>query len=818
MAILIKGHLKNEYYINTEKENSPDPLKIVFVQLGSPRSPRVSHVRSFLREFLGDPRVVDLPRFFWNIILYLFVLPLRPYRSAQAYARIWDGKKFPLISNTQKFIKKMAETSGLKLGIEIDYVFLLSRPRFKHLFDRFERNLKNKNLSPWPSQWLIVPLFPQFSESTSLSGYDLWSKEILKRSVIPNFQFLTNFHRSCAFIDNSVRLIQEKMGAELGQPSTALVISFHGIPKRRVLFKNDPYYLHCSETYILLKRNLKIEERNIFFTFQSRFGSEEWLTPYTEEVVCSLPLKGFNKCFIYCPSFVSDCLETTDEIGNEMAHLALKKGVEVIQIPCLNDDSKWAFDFAHYLKTFSQNKDEVKKLEYVCSPEEISMIPDQKMQSEPLSKETTGTLKIVFLTLFLDLLGFSIIFPLFPALAKYYLTVDSQNIFLRFIFDSIASFTTGSTELNGQTLVLFGGALGAIYSLLQFIAAPLWGGLSDRYGRKPILLVSIFGLFISYVLWFFSGSFTLLILARLIGGIMGGNISTATAVVADITSEKNRSKGMAIIGIAFALGFIFGPAIGGILSLYNLLDYYPDLATYGVNPFSLPALVAAFLSLFNLFYLQKKFKETLSVENRGKISHIRSSNPFRLFKPLPYPGLNLTNFSYFFFLASFSGMEFTLTFFAHEKLGMSSFDNGMMFIYIGFLIALVQGGYVRRKASMVGEKKMALQGLTFLIPGLLIIAFASTKMTLYFGLFFLAVGSAMAIPCLTALASLYAPSHEQGHAIGVFRSLGALARVVGPIFASLMYWKWGASSAYIAGATSLLIPISMLFMLPKVKN
>ncbi|MCO4794983.1 MAG: MFS transporter [Bacteriovoracaceae bacterium] len=436
------------------------------------------------------------------------------------------------------------------------------------------------------------------------------------------------------------------------------------------------------------------------------------------------------------------------------------------------------------------------------------------MEQPPLTPEAKSSLKIVFLTLFLDLVGFSIIFPLFPALAKHYLEVDSDNYFLRLIFDSIHNLLQASGQLDMSSIVLFGGALGALYSFLQFLAAPLWGVISDRIGRKPVLLISVAGLALSYLLWFFSGSFTLLILARLVGGIMGGNISTATAVVADVTQKENRAKGMAFVGIAFAFGFIFGPAIGGILSMFDITEYYPGLAKYGVNPFSLPAGLSFILSMFNLYWLATKFKETLPESKRGKSATDRSINPIVLFKPLPYKGVNLTNFGHFFFLMAFSGMEFTLTFLAVERLSYSSMDNAYMFIFIGFVIALVQGGIVRRKARQVGEKKMSVMGLITLIPGLVLISNANSSGLLYLGLFFLATGSSMAIPCLTSLVSLYTPSEYQGKSIGIFRSLGALARVIGPITASVLYWKMGSAYPYLFGAAFLIIPILMIGMLP----
>jgi MFS family permease len=313
-------------------------------------------------------------------------------------------------------------------------------------------------------------------------------------------------------------------------------------------------------------------------------------------------------------------------------------------------------------------------------------------------------------------------------------------------------------------------------------------------------------LFLSYVLWFFAKDFTWLIVARLLGGIMGGNLSVASAVVADVTEAKNRSKGMAFIGIAFALGFIFGPAIGGLLSLVDLTVIYPTLVEYGVNPFSSPALLAAVLSFINLFLIIKKFPETLP-KNKPIDGHVRSANPVKLFTPLPYRNVNMINWTYFLFILAFSGMEFTLTFLAFERLAFTPLQNGYMFIYIGLLIAMVQRGDVRRKAAQIGEKKMAIQGLIITLPGLLIIAFAHSTFMLYLGLFFLAVGSAMGIPTLTSLVSLLTPAHEQGRSLGIFRSLGSLGRVIGPLAASVIYWRFGSSIQYVAGTIFLIIPI-----------
>lgn len=796
---------------------STSKTKVIFVQLGSPKSPKISDVRHFLKEFLVDPRVVDINPWLWKIILYLFVLPFRPRKSAKLYQRIWDGKNFPLILITENFTKKIR---GLIKNpkIEIEHAFLLSDPRISDIWDKWERD-------PTPATKLkIIPLFPQYSESTIASGLDALGNEIKKRVRIPEISVVTNFHQTRAFIDNSVNQIDKyllQLKAD-GKSIDKLLLTFHGIQKRRVVTKHDPYYRQCYETFFLIRKNIKnIEHHKIQITFQSRFGTEEWLTPYTEETVVKLIGKGHKNLAIYSPSFISDCLETLDELGTELKETAHKNGGETFFIPSLNDDDKWCQDFSRYVENQVLASQEIQEQDFYILEKndylEFEKMSQQelKMKAEPMNNETKKTLKIIFLTIFLDLLGFSIIFPLFPTLAKHYMTVDADNIFLKIIFgsiQSIANYTHGSNLFGG--IVLFGGILGALYSLLQFIAAPMWGKLSDKIGRKPVLLISLTGMAISYILWFFSGSFTVLIIARIIGGIMGGNISTATAVVADVTSKENRSKGMAIIGVAFALGFVVGPALGGILSIWDLTVLHPSWAQYGVNPFSMPAALAFGLSAFNVIWVGLKFKESLPVEKRGLGIIERSANPLKIFKMLPYPGVNLVNFGNLLFLTAFSGMEFTLTFLAHERFNFTSMQNAYIFIYIGFIIAFVQGGVVRRKAASFGEKKMAIMGLITLIPGLLLIAFCQTVFMLYAGLFFLAIGSAMVIPCLTALVTLYTPAAEQGHSVGIFRSMGALARVVGPIFAAVVYYRFGSMSPYLVGSIFLLIPIYMMSKLP----
>ena len=201
---------------------------------------------------------------------------------------------------------------------------------------------------------------------------------------------------------------------------------------------------------------------------------------------------------------------------------------------------------------------------------------------------------LVFLTVFLDMVGFSVIFPLFPQMLDWYVAEEGPESFV----GRLAAWLETLVEDRFAVIVLFGGLLGSLYSGLQFIFAPIWGGLSDRRGRRSILLFTLTGTALSYVVWFFAGSFALLIAARLTGGIMAGNISIASAAVADTHKKADRAKGMGILGAGIGLGFVVGPALGGLASGWDLTASLPD--TPGVNPFSGAALIAFGLALLNL--------------------------------------------------------------------------------------------------------------------------------------------------------------------------------------------------------------------------
>ena len=423
-----------------------------------------------------------------------------------------------------------------------------------------------------------------------------------------------------------------------------------------------------------------------------------------------------------------------------------------------------------------------------------------------------GVLGVVFGIVFLDIVGFSILFPLFPSLLDFYLSREGPESF-------VGGVVRGLTELAGDenhwaVVTLFGGLLGTLYSLLQFVFAPIWGGLSDRIGRRPTLIVTLLGTAAGYVLWMYAGSFLWLFVSRILGGIAAGNISTATAVVADSTRAEKRAGAMGIVGMAIGLGFILGPALGGMTAPSEEAlgrSYELGLAW---NPFSVCASFAFGLSLVNLLLVLARLPETLPAERRSGVERTALWNPLGSLMRLGLEGVTRTTFVYFFYLTAFSAMEFTLTFLAKERFDFGPRDNMWMFVFVGLVIALVQGGVVRRMAPRLGEKRLALVGLVALLPGFFVVAVTGSVGLLYAGLFAMAVGSALAMPCLSSLVSRYTPGENQGLVLGCFRSAGALSRALGPILGGVLYWQLGSGAPYWVGGLFLLLPILLALGLP----
>jgi len=437
-------------------------------------------------------------------------------------------------------------------------------------------------------------------------------------------------------------------------------------------------------------------------------------------------------------------------------------------------------------------------------------------KADPSRPGGRSPLPVVLLTVFLDMVGFSILFPVFPQLLEHYLAQEGPDSAIGHLVAGLGRFASGDAN---AVAVLFGGFLGSVYSLLQFLFAPVWGGLSDRIGRRPTLFVTLLGTLAGYVLWIFSGSFALLVASRLLCGIAAGNLATASAVIADVTEGKDRARGMGLLGMCIGLGFILGPVVCLVsMRFAPLLARDTWAHGFALNPFSAPALASAVLAGFNFLWVAARFRETLPPERRGTSAHARVWNPIAQARRLAIPGLARVNWVTFLFYAAFSGMEFTLTFLAVERLDYGVGDNTKIFVFAGLVIALVQGGLVRRLVPRLGERRVAFMGLAVLIPGFAVIGAAQSTGTLFTGLFLMALGSALAMPSLSSLASRYAPGDRQGLALGTNRSVGSLARGLGPIVSSLLYWRVGSGASYWAGAGLLFVPLALCLVLPAVPD
>ena len=424
-------------------------------------------------------------------------------------------------------------------------------------------------------------------------------------------------------------------------------------------------------------------------------------------------------------------------------------------------------------------------------------------------------LGVIFLTVVIDLLGFTIIFPLFPGILDYYLRVDGTGGGLGWLLGRIDAFAALAGSHGNYRVVLFGGILGSLYAFLQFLFSPIWGALSDRIGRRRVLLITVAGTALSYLLWFFSGSFLLFVGARLIGGAFAGNISVATAAVADVTTRENRSKGMGSIGIAFGIGFLFGPALGSIAANHDLSAVHPRLASLGVNPFSMAAVISLAFSVVNLVWIWSRFKETIDPEHREAAAITRVRHPLHELIAAEKGPARRTNWLWFIYTLAFSGMEFTLPFLAAERFHYTPATMYKIFVFLGIVLMVTQGGIVRRAAPRVGEKRLLLSGLVFVLAGIATVGLSRSFTGLYCGLAGIGLGSGLVNPTASALVSLYSRTDQQGRFLGVFRSLGALARGVGPLAACLVYWLFGSTAAYMLAAAVLIAPWGMALPLPK---
>lgn len=421
---------------------------------------------------------------------------------------------------------------------------------------------------------------------------------------------------------------------------------------------------------------------------------------------------------------------------------------------------------------------------------------------EPTSPKRPLSLGVIFLTLYIDLVGFSIIFPLGPDLLKHYLAIDGHAGLLGWVLDHINTLARTLGNESHLPEVLFGGVISSLFSILQFIFAPFWGSLSDKRGRRPILLLTVAGTALSYLLWVVSGSFWLFLVARLVAGAFGGNLSVATAAVADVTTRAERSKAMGVVGAAFGLGLVTGPMIGAFTAHINLLERFPGigLEAWGINPFSVPALLSLTMSVINLVWIYRRFNETRPPEVRGLPAETRLRNPLRAILTLDDSRIRGVNLVAFVYSIAFVAMEASLVFLSAERFGYTARQNGMLMGFLGVCSIITQGVIVRKLLQSVAETRVLAGGLLVSTAGLLFIGFAPAPVWLYAGVGLLALGSGLVNPSTTGLISLYAGANEQGRVLGIFRSLGSLSRAITPITAGIVFWTLGAKSVFIGGA------------------
>jgi MFS family permease len=407
---------------------------------------------------------------------------------------------------------------------------------------------------------------------------------------------------------------------------------------------------------------------------------------------------------------------------------------------------------------------------------------------------------VIFLTLYIDLIGFSIIFPLGPDLLAHYLATDGQTGVLGRILQQTDRLAAALGQEQAFVAVLFGGILSSVFSLLQFVFAPFWGALSDRLGRRRVLRFTVAGTALGYLVWVCSGSFWMFLLSRIITGAFSGNLSVATAAVADVTDRQERSRAMGLVGAAFGLGLVTGPMLGALAVHWNVLDQAPGLARFGLNPFSVPALISLALCAVNLVWISLRFTETLSPAARAASRDPRIRNPVAAILGLRDPHVRRTNVVAFVFSTAFVAMETSLTFLAAERFGYTARQNGLLLGFLGVCAILTQGFVVRRLLLHLDEVRVLGLGLAATCVGLLAVGFAPAPALLFAGLAVLALGAGLVNPASTGLISLYSPAEEQGRVLGIFRSLGALSRAITPLLAGAVFWIWGAKSLYVIGA------------------
>lgn len=314
------------------KHGTPQKTAVLLVNLGTPDQPDTRSLRKYLKQFLSDPRVVEIPRLLWWLILNLVILRIRPRKSAKKYQSVWTDEGSPLLVTGQKQAQSLAEGfRSRKWAVHAELGMRYGNPSIPSRLDYL--------LALGYERILVFPLYPQYAAATTASTYDAvcdWMRPVRN---IPEFRFIKHYHDHPAYIHALAESVRRNWN-ENGMPNFAkgdqLVMSFHGVPERTLL-RGDPYHCECHKTGRLLAEELGLEKSHYKVTFQSRFGKAKWLEPYTDKMLEKLGRAGTERLDVICPGFLADCLETLEEIkdeGQEIFHTAGGKLFNYIE--CLN--------------------------------------------------------------------------------------------------------------------------------------------------------------------------------------------------------------------------------------------------------------------------------------------------------------------------------------------------------------------------------------------------------------------------------------------------------------------------------------------------
>ncbi|KAK1975171.1 major facilitator superfamily transporter [Colletotrichum cereale] len=420
-------------------------------------------------------------------------------------------------------------------------------------------------------------------------------------------------------------------------------------------------------------------------------------------------------------------------------------------------------------------------------------------------------LRVITISLLLDLISFTFILPLFPKLLEFYrdrevgpATADATGpaTLLQSVLSGLNRYKAAFARPidSRYDIVLLGGALGSLFSLLQAVASPLIGHLSDRHGRRTALLASMCGNILSVLLWVVAVDFRTFVASRVVGGLSEGNVQLATAMATDISDEQSRGSTMALIGACFSIAFTFGPGLGAWLS---------TITTVKENPFATAAGFSLFLILTETIYLYFCLPETLpALTGKGRATNKEEKKPTAAPTPLLRTNSHfLLNAVHFVFLLFFSGMESSLSFMTYELFAFGSAKNGRLLGFVGLVASILQGGVTRRFPPLLSVRV----GVVACLVSFVLLGRITTTSGLYAAATCLAITSATVVTGLNALSSFEAAEGERGGKLGILRSWGQLGRGLGPILFTSVYWWAGREVAYTMGATGMAVVVAVVF-------